>query len=126
MRWMAPKDATETQRRLHVALRSVRLAEGHIPCETDPSLWTSNDQEDREAAAHRCQLCLVRAECSDASSSERIGCGAPGSDLLNRGGGRSQRFHRAATYWRDARARPPTPARSDPGDRRSRESHHGG
>lgn len=73
MKWTPPKDSTESQHRLHIALRVVRSADGHVPCETDPSLWTSNDVADREAAAHRCRSCIVQVECFEASSSERIG-----------------------------------------------------
>ncbi|MBO1756506.1 WhiB family transcriptional regulator [Allobranchiibius sp. CTAmp26] len=61
------------QRRLSSALRAVRLAEGHVPCEKNPSLWTSNDRADREAASHRCGTCPVRTECADASSAEHVG-----------------------------------------------------
>ena len=73
MRWMPPEDDGDAQHRLHLALRVVRLADGHVPCERCPSLWTSNNPADREAAAHRCRSCPVHDECSAASSSERIG-----------------------------------------------------
>ncbi|WP_374221974.1 WhiB family transcriptional regulator [Allobranchiibius sp. CTAmp26] len=49
------------------------MADGHIPCETNPSLWTSNDEAEREAAAFRCQGCPVRQECAEASGVERLG-----------------------------------------------------
>lgn len=65
--------AQQARRRLHEALQAVRLAEGHVPCETRPSLWTSNDRADREAAAYRCQTCPVRVECGEASGAERLG-----------------------------------------------------
>lgn len=43
---MSP-EAVHAQHRLHVALRAVRLAEAHVPCEVNPPLWISNDPADR-------------------------------------------------------------------------------
>lgn len=67
------KDAIATRQRLHAALNQVRLADKHVPCEIRPSLWTSNDPAEREAATHQCSSCPVRRECWEVSDFERLG-----------------------------------------------------
>ena len=66
-------EAEGARRRLHDALRAVRLADRQVPCEVAPGLWTSNVRSEREAAGHRCLTCPVRLECVDASRFERVG-----------------------------------------------------
>lgn len=65
-------DAIESFAALTLAL--ARLAdEGHLtPCQgPHAALWTSDDHEDREAAAHRCQTCPLLIPCQAHGEHER-------------------------------------------------------
>lgn len=79
---------------LLLALRELDTRNEITPCQTPgiDHLWTSDDAEDREAAAHRCQPCPLRlTECMTyaTTSTERHHVWA-GLDLTERPKGKNQ------------------------------------